>query len=83
MGKNARAGLIIGSIAFVLLFIVVILTPPIVEGNFFFKLSFNGSNVNETIKIGTLGYCLELSNGTRRCSKLQVGYELGQFSPFH
>ena len=79
--RPATPGFIVTSIATILLAIVA-LCVPINKSVFFLRASITEGGFNGSIVFGTLGYCLELSNGTT-CSKPSVGYELGQFSPFH
>lgn len=54
---------------------VVTFSVPYIKSIFFLKASLSVENINGSITFGTLGYCLNLSNGTT-CSKPSVGYEL-------
>lgn len=49
---------------------------PYIKSVYFLKASINIDNVNSTFTFGTLGYCVQLANGTT-CSKPSVGYQLG------
>lgn len=49
---------------------------PMLKSIYFLKASLSAENVNGTITLGTLGYCVTLSNGTT-CSSPHVGYEFG------
>ncbi|KAJ3750856.1 SUR7/PalI family-domain-containing protein [Lentinula detonsa] len=54
---------------------VVSFCVPYFKSVYFLKASITEDGFNGTITFGTLGYCLELSNGTT-CSSPSVGYEL-------
>jgi len=76
--RPATPGFIVTLIATGLLAVVSFCVPWI-QSVFFLKasLSFGGQSGN--ITFGTLGYCLELANGTT-CSKPSIGYQLGTVS---
>ena len=63
--------------------ILLIVVTFCVKSVFFFKASITEGKFNGSIKFGTLGYCVELANGTTTCSTPSVGYNPGKFSPFH
>lgn len=75
--RPATPGFIVTFVATILL-IIVSFCVPYLKSVFFLRASISQGGVNGSIIFGTLGYCLELSNGTL-CSKPSVGYELGQF----
>ncbi|KAI0066414.1 pali-domain-containing protein [Artomyces pyxidatus] len=54
---------------------VVSFSVPWFKSIFFLKASLAVEGINGSVTFGTLGYCLELPNGTT-CSKPSVGYEL-------
>ncbi|KAF5346325.1 hypothetical protein D9758_011510 [Tetrapyrgos nigripes] len=54
---------------------IVSFCVPYFKSVFFLKAGFQANGQNGTITFGTLGFCLELGNGTT-CSKPQVGYQL-------
>ncbi|KAJ4485720.1 SUR7/PalI family-domain-containing protein [Lentinula aciculospora] len=54
---------------------VVSFCVPYFKSVYFLKASITEDGFNGTITFGTLGYCLELSNGTS-CSSPSVGYQL-------
>lgn len=58
----------------------VVFSVPYIKSVYFLKASISIDNVNSTFTFGTLGYCIQLSNGTT-CSKPSVGYELGAPAP--
>lgn len=62
-----------------ILLAVVSFCVPYFKSVYFLKATIASSGVNGTITFGTLGYCLEFSNGTT-CSSPSVGYELGKYS---
>lgn len=58
---------------------VVLFGVPVIKTIYFMKASITEGGLNGSIIFGSLGYCLQLSNGTT-CSNLTTsGYELGQF----
>lgn len=79
--RPATPGFIVTLVATILLAIVTFCVPYI-KSVYFLRASITEGSFNGSIIFGTLGYCLELSNGTT-CSKPSLGYELGQFPPFH
>ncbi|KAF9024128.1 pali-domain-containing protein [Hymenopellis radicata] len=58
-----------------ILLAVVSFCVPYFKSVYFLSATISSNGVNGTITFGTLGYCLELSNGTT-CSSPSVGYEL-------
>ena len=64
------------------IWIVAIILLAVWCSVFLFKASITEGELNGSIIFGTLGYCVELANGTS-CSKYLAGYEPGQCSPFH
>ena len=57
---------------------VVTFSVPYFKSVFFLRASLENEGVSGSVIFGTLGYCLELSNGTT-CSKPSVGYSLSEF----
>ncbi|KZT74973.1 pali-domain-containing protein [Daedalea quercina L-15889] len=53
----------------------VTFSVPYIKSVYFLKATIDVDNTNATFTFGTLGYCVQLSNGTT-CSKPSVGYEL-------
>ena len=74
--KPATPGFIVTLIATILLGIVSF-SVPWFKSIYFLKASLSVESIDGTITFGTLGYCLELNNGTT-CSKASVGYQLGE-----
>lgn len=74
--RPATPGFVV-TLAATILLAIVSFSVPFIKSVFFLKASINQGGVNGSIVFGTLGYCLELSNGTL-CSKASVGYQLGQ-----
>ena len=74
--RPATPGFIVTLVATALL-AVVSFCVPYFKSVFFLKASISVSGHNGTITFGTLGYCLELSNGTT-CSTPSIGYQLGK-----
>ncbi|PPQ77035.1 hypothetical protein CVT25_014852 [Psilocybe cyanescens] len=72
--RPATPGFIVTLVATILL-AVVSFCVPYFKTIFFLKASITVDNISGNITFGTLGYCLELSNGTT-CSKPSIGYEL-------
>ncbi|KDR85667.1 hypothetical protein GALMADRAFT_84706 [Galerina marginata CBS 339.88] len=72
--RPATPGFLVTLVATVLL-AVVSFCVPYFKSIFFLKASITVNNISGNITFGTLGYCLELSNGTT-CSKPSIGYEL-------
>ncbi|KZT30920.1 pali-domain-containing protein [Neolentinus lepideus HHB14362 ss-1] len=72
--RPATPGFVVTLTATILL-AVVSFSVPWFKSVYFLKANLSVENVNGSITFGTLGYCLELSNGTT-CSKPSVGYEL-------
>ena len=80
--RPATPGFLVTLVATILL-AVVSFSVPYFKSVYFLKASISQNGVNGSIIFGTLGYCVELSNGTY-CSKPSVGYQLGQFLlPIH
>ena len=73
--RPATPGFIV-TLTATLLLAIVTFCVPFIKSVFFLKASIAEDGVSGSIIFGTLGYCLELSNGTT-CSKPSVGYELG------
>lgn len=73
--RPATPGFIV-TLTATLLLAIVTFCVPFIKSVFFLKASISEDGVSGSIIFGTLGYCLELSNGTT-CSKPSVGYELG------
>jgi len=78
--RPATPGFIV-TLAATILLAVVSFCVPYIKSVYFLKATINIDGGSGTITFGTLGYCLELSNGIR-CSTPSVGYELGQNCPF-
>ena len=76
--RPATPGFIVTLVATALL-AVVSFCVPYFKSVYFLKANISVQGVNGSITFGTLGYCLELSNGTT-CSRPSVGYELGEYS---
>lgn len=74
--RPATPGFIVTLIATVLL-AVVSFCVPYLKSVYFLKANISVGGVNGSITFGTLGYCLELANGTT-CSSPTVGYQLGE-----
>lgn len=74
--KPATPGFIVTLIATILLAIVSF-NVPYLKSIYFLKASLTAESITGNLTLGTLGYCMELSNGTT-CSKPSVGYELGE-----
>ncbi|TFK56760.1 pali-domain-containing protein [Heliocybe sulcata] len=72
--RPATPGFVVTLTATILL-AVVSFSVPWFKSVYFLKANLSVENVNGSITFGTLGYCLELSNGTT-CSKPSIGYEL-------
>ncbi|TRM66122.1 SUR7/PalI family-domain-containing protein [Schizophyllum amplum] len=72
--RPATPGFIVTLVATILLAIVSFCVPYF-KSVYFLKASISVDSYSGNITFGTLGYCLELSNGTS-CSKPSVGYEL-------
>ena len=73
--RPATPGFLVTLAAAVLLAIVSF-SVPYFKSIYFLKASLSDQGINGSITFGTLGYCLELANGTT-CTKPKVGYELG------
>ncbi|THG96974.1 hypothetical protein EW145_g7683, partial [Phellinidium pouzarii] len=71
--RPATPGFIVTLVATILLAIVSFNTP-LLKSVFFLKATLNVNNVNGTITLGTLGYCIDLSTNGTTCSKPSVGY---------
>ncbi|KAJ7665084.1 hypothetical protein DFH06DRAFT_1390388 [Mycena polygramma] len=72
--RPATPGFVLTTLATALL-AVVSFCVPYFKSVFFLKAVITVSGVSGSITFGTLGYCIELNNGTT-CSKPSVGYEL-------
>ncbi|KAF8625203.1 hypothetical protein AX15_005508 [Amanita polypyramis BW_CC] len=72
--RPATPGFLI-TLAATIILAIVSFGVPYLKSIYFLKASISVSGYNGTITFGTLGYCLEVSNGTT-CSKPSVGYEL-------
>lgn len=77
--RPATPGFLVTLVATVLL-AVVSFCVPYLKSVYFLKASVSVSGISGNITFGTLGYCLELTNGTT-CSSPKVGYELGEYLP--
>lgn len=73
--RPATPGFLITLFAAALLGLVSF-SVPYFKSVFFLKASLQDEGINGSIIFGTLGYCIELPEGTT-CSKPSVGYELG------
>lgn len=72
--RPATPGFLVTCVATALL-AVVSFCVPYFKSVYFLKANISIGGKNGSITLGTLGYCLELSNGTT-CSSPSVGYEL-------
>ncbi|EDR15231.1 uncharacterized protein LACBIDRAFT_291721 [Laccaria bicolor S238N-H82] len=72
--RPATPGFIVTLIATILL-AVVSFCVPYFKSIYFLKAVISVSGLSGNITFGTLGYCLELTNGTT-CSKPSIGYQL-------
>ncbi|KAF8167411.1 SUR7/PalI family-domain-containing protein [Crassisporium funariophilum] len=72
--RPATPGFIVTLVATALL-AVVCFCVPYFKSIYFLKATITVENTTGSITFGTLGYCLELANGTT-CSKPSIGYEL-------
>jgi SUR7/PalI family len=75
--RPATPGFLVTLVATVLL-AVVCFCVPYLKSVYFLKANISVQGINGSITFGTLGYCLELSNGTT-CSTPSVGYQLGEY----
>lgn len=73
--RPATPGFIVTLVATILL-AVVSFCVPYFKSIYFLKAVISVSGLRGNITFGTLGYCLELTNGTT-CSKPSIGYQLG------
>jgi hypothetical protein len=73
--RPATPGFLVTLVATILLAVVVFCVPYF-KTIFFLKASISVDGFTGNVTFGTLGYCLELTNGTT-CSKPSIGYELG------
>ena len=73
--RPATPGFVV-TLAATILLAIVSFCVPYLKTVFFLRATISQGGVNGSVIFGTLGYCLELSNGTI-CSKPSVGYELG------
>ncbi|EJC98720.1 pali-domain-containing protein [Fomitiporia mediterranea MF3/22] len=71
--RPATPGFIVTLIATILLAIVSF-NVPIIKSVSFLQASLTVDNVNGTISLGTLGYCIDLATNGTTCSKPSVGY---------
>ncbi|KAG6919039.1 hypothetical protein DXG01_009749 [Tephrocybe rancida] len=76
--RPATPGFLVTCVATALL-AVVSFCVPYFKSVYFLKANISVGGNNGSITFGTLGYCLELSNGTS-CSSPRVGYELGELN---
>lgn len=72
--RPATPGFIVTLIATILLTIVSFCVP-FTKSVFFLRATITANNANGSIVFGTLGYCIELPNGTT-CSNPSIGYRL-------
>lgn len=72
--RPATPGFLVTLVATGLLAIVVF-SVPYIKSVYFLKAQVNIENIQGSVTFGTLGYCMQLPNGTT-CSKASVGYEL-------
>jgi len=75
--RPATPGFLVTLTATILLALVTF-GVPINKSVFFLKASLTVENIDGSILLGTLGYCLELNNGTS-CTKPAVGYSFGKY----
>lgn len=73
--RPATPGFVV-TLAATILLAIVSFSVPYIRSVFFLKASLSQGGVNGSITFGTLGYCVDLSNGTV-CSKPSIGYKLG------
>lgn len=73
--RPATPGFLV-TLAATILLAIVSFCVPYFKSVYFLRADISAANVEGSITFGTLGYCLELSNGTS-CSKPSIGYELG------
>ena len=71
--RPATPGFLVTLVATILL-AVVSFNTPIIKSISFLQASLTVDNVNGTIRLGTLGYCLDLSTNGTTCSSPSVGY---------
>lgn len=71
--RPATPGFIVTLTATILLAIVSF-NVPILKSVYFLQATLTVDNVNGTISLGTLGYCIELSSNGTTCSSPSVGY---------
>ena len=74
--RPATPGFIVTLVATALLAVVVFCVPYF-RSIYFLRANISVSGYNGSITFGTLGYCLELTNGTT-CSTPSIGYQLGE-----
>ncbi|KAK2461464.1 hypothetical protein APHAL10511_005927 [Amanita phalloides] len=72
--RPATPGFIV-TLAATIILALVSFCVPYLKPIYFLKANVSNSGFSGSITFGTLGYCLQLSNGTT-CSKPSVGYEL-------
>lgn len=75
--KPATPGFLV-TLAATILLAIVVFSVPYLHSIYFLKASLAVEGQNGDILLGTLGYCMVLSNGTT-CSKPSVGYELSEY----
>lgn len=77
--RPATPGFLV-TLAATIILAIVSFSVPILKSIYFLKASITEDGFTGSITFGTLGYCLQLSNGTT-CSSPSVGYELSSFVP--
>jgi len=75
--RPATPGFLVTLVATILLAIVSF-SVPLLKSIYFLKASITEDGFTGSITFGTLGYCLQLPNGTT-CSSPSVGYELSEY----
>lgn len=73
--RPATPGFLVTLLAAVLL-AVVTFSVPYFKSVYFLKASLENEGVTGSVIFGTLGFCMQLQNGTT-CSKPSIGYSLG------
>lgn len=76
--RSATPGTLLSLIATVLLALVSFNTP-LLKSIYFLQANFSSGQYAGTLRLGTLGYCLDAGGG-EQCTGPTVGYSFGQSS---
>lgn len=77
--RSATPGTLL-SLGATIILALVSFNTPLLKSLYFLEARFSSGEYAGTLRLGTLGYCLDAGSG-ETCNGPRVGYQFGEFQP--